>query len=144
VQRRFINRYIRAENAYDAVVMLKRLFLGLAVWQACLVAAAAVTLLMGSEVDASVLVPCALAGVAVAAVVTLSVQRLTRTAAAISGFAIGLLPSIAGTIYGWFFQPKTIDATAGWLALSFWLAAPSALGGALCGVFSSQNPQPLR
>jgi hypothetical protein len=124
--------------------MLKRLFLGFAVWQACLVAAAAVTVLMGSEVDASVLVPGALAGVAVAAVVTLSVRRLTRTAAAISGFAIGLLPSIVGTIYGWFFLPKTVDATAGWLGLSLWLAAPSALGGALCGVCTSHNQQPAR
>ena len=117
--------------------MWKRLLLGVAVWQACLVAAAVVTVLMGSEVDASVLIPCALVGVTVAAVVTLSVRRLTRTAAAISGFAIGLLPSIMGTIYGWFFLPKTVDATAGWLALSLWLAGPSALGGALCGVFTS-------
>jgi hypothetical protein len=124
--------------------MLKRLLVGLAAWQACLVAAAAVTVLMGSGVDASVLVPTALAGVVVAAVVTLSVRRLTRITATISGFAIGLLPSIAGIIYGWFFLPKTIDASEGWFALSLWLAAPSALGGALCGVFCSHNQQRAR
>lgn len=116
-------------------------FLGLAAWQACLGAAAGVTVVLGSEVDASVLVPCALAGVVVTAATAVTVRRLTRSVASIVGFLVGLAPSTAGIVWGWFLAEKGIDSTVGWLALSLWLSVPSAVGGALCGFISSRAQQ---
>ena len=119
--------------------MWKPLLLGIVVWQACLALAVMISVIVGSEVDESVLVPCALAGLAVAPTVTLVVRRSKKVWAAMMGFAIGVLPTIVGIVYGSYFSPKTLDAAAGWLALSLWLAAPSAAGGALSGIISARR-----
>lgn len=126
--------------------MLKRFFLSLVAWQLCLAAAVLVTVISGSEIDNSVVVPCVVAGFVVAPAVTLAVRRAKRGHAAMVGFGIGLLPSLAGIAYGWYFAPKGVDATAGWLALALWLALPSAAGGALSGFMSAyrhRNPTQL-
>jgi hypothetical protein len=121
--------------------MWKPLLLSIALWQACLALAALITVIIGSEVDESVLVPCAIVGLAVATTVTLTVRQLKKGWAALTGFAIGLLPTVAGLTYG-YFSPKTVDAAAGWLALSLWLAVPSAVGGALSGFISARPMSP--
>ncbi|MFI5114695.1 MAG: hypothetical protein ACHP7J_06075 [Terriglobales bacterium] len=104
-------------------------------------AAAGITVVLGSEAYASVLVPCALAGVVVSAATAVTVRRLTKNVASMVGFLIGLAPSTAGIVWGCFFAEKRVDAAVGWLALSLWLSVPSSVGGALCGFVSSQAQQ---
>ena len=116
--------------------------LSVVVWQACLALAALITVIIGSEIDESVLIPCALAGLAVVSMVMLTARRLKKGWAAMMGLAIGLLPTVSGIVYGSYFSPKGIDAAAGWLALSLWLAAPSAAGGALSGFIAARSGQP--
>jgi hypothetical protein len=115
----------------------KPLLLSVALWQACLGLAALITVVFGSDVDQSVLVPSALAGPAMAPTVRLAVRRLKRR----WGFAIGLLPIIVGFVSCSYLYPKTVDAAAGWLALSLWLAAPNAAGGAILDIISAPRDQ---
>ena len=120
--------------------MLKRVLLSLVTWQLSLTAAVLVSVIFGSDVDRSVLVPCVAAGFVVAPAVTLFVRRIKRGHAALVGFGVGLLPTIAGITYGLCFAHQSVDIATGWLALSLWLAIPSAAGGALSGFFSSPQP----
>lgn len=91
-----------------------------------------------SPVDRVVLIASLASGVPVAVVVSLMCGRWKRIRAAIAGFAIGLIPCAAGVSWGLIFIPRTVDASAGLVALSLWVSVPNVIGGAVGGFLCSQ------
>jgi hypothetical protein len=130
---------ILRQSAVIWCAMLKRVFLSLLAWQLCLAGAVLVTLAFGGGIDKSVIVPCVAAGFVVALAVTLVAQRVEKGRAAMMGFGVGLLPTIAGITYGWYLAHRPVDASAGWLAFNLWLSLPSAVGGVLSGFISASR-----
>jgi hypothetical protein len=77
-------------------------------------------------------------GVLVVLFVSQVCRRWDRPRASLVGFGIGFIPSLVGLLIG-FLSPKTVDASAGWMALSLWLVFPNGISGAIGGYSVSRR-----
>ena len=103
------------------------------VWLVCLLAWSGFSAWLGDGIDSSVLVPAVFTGLLVMAVISQVSRTQNKLRASLTGLGIGLIPTLVGLVIG-LISPKTVDAAAGWIALSLWLVVPNGVGGAIGGL----------
>ena len=129
----------RLDSLMSRMRNLRNFVFATLVWEACLACWSAITLLLGTELDASVLVPSVITGLMVSAAVSLFCPRCNKVRAIILGLLIGVVPCALGLLKGFMSAKGYIDAPVMWVGFGLWLLVPSCAGGAL-GAWACFDP----